>query len=316
LINLFCIFILMNNQSSTSNAVRSLREEQRQAISVHQKIKRMGLKISDIEIQLEGFRLALAQHETTMKREETQIKFLNKNLSEKELKIRELNSLRPGMLNKVEDLQKKVSVDEENLKTILKAQTDAFLALEHVKDYKEELELKQEEQQKLMREAPDQVGSGFIEKYKQQRKTSVQQGEVKKCNNRIISKQREVDEAGAKLVRIKQTRMELDAAVQTSLSLIANTEKHALQNESILKTHRAEVEKISSALMKAKMRYKIANDKVVSIQEQISETLKDCANYRSSLEQLENTLAEVQNNVARRQKSLDDMCVTLSITEE
>lgn len=309
----------MYNDLVTDDTVMNLLiKEQENVTAAEEKLDYMQVKKADFINQCEGFKSSLVAHEANLKKVEAQLNAMNRSLEENEGIARELNDSTKELVKKVNQLRKQVSVGETNLKKILEQQTNAFLTLENVDDEKVELEQKQEEQKKLILDAPPENNAGFFEKIKQRRKTSLLQGELDKLSNQIQNKQTKEQEVNAEIERLIITRKEQDLAIRNDMLMIANMEKTILQNGEILLAHSANVEKLRTATQEVALRHRIVTDKVTNLREQILEKQYDIAGCTKQIKELEQTLAKLKANIVEKRKTHAEMSdkVTVGIVED
>lgn len=303
---------------TSDTVMNSLIKEQKHVADTEEKLEFTNVKLSDFINQCNGFKSSLANHETNLKQLKAQVNATNRSLEEKESIVNQLNESTKVLVKKLAEVRGQVKAGEANLNKILKAQTDAFIMLENVDDEKVELEQKQEEQKKLILEAPSQDSAGFFEKIKRRRHASLLQGELDKLTNQIQEKQVKEQEANAKIEQLKKSRKEQNEAIQKDRLLIANMEKTIQENGAILLTHSAEVERLRTQAQEVSLRYRIVNDKVTNLREQILEKQRDIDTCSKAVVELQHTLAQRQASVIEKKKTHEEVSdeVTVGIADE
>jgi len=309
---------MYKNLVTSDSVMNQLIKEHQQVADAEEKLDITRVKLSDFISQCNGFKSSLEVHENNLKELETQANAINRNLDEKENIVSELRDCTKGLVEKVAHLQNQVSEGKGNMEKILKVQTDGFLKLDNLDDEKFELEQKQEEQKKLILEAPAADTVGFFEKIKRRGRSSLLQGELNKLSNQIQNKQTNWQEMNAKLERLKARRKEQDLAIKNDLLMIASTEETIRKNGEILETHCADAQRLRNKAQEVSFRHRIETDKVTSLREQIVKKEEDIVNCSNAVVELEQTIAKRKAIIIEKKKTHEDMSdeVTLAIFEE
>jgi len=309
---------MYKNLVTSDSVMNMLIIEQQNVADTEEKLNFTRAYLADFINQCNGFKSSLAVHEFNLKHLEAQVNVINRTLEEKESMLHELQDSTKGLGEQVFYLRDQVSKGEANLSKILQAQTDIVLELENLGSEKAELEQRQNEQKKLVFEAPSDGGVGFFNKIKRQRHASLLQGELAKLSNQIQDNHKKQIEISVKIERLKVIRKQQHIAIQNNTISIASTEKTIQRNSEILQTHIAEVKRLRTEAQGVSLRYRIVTEKVVSLREQIVEKQQDIANCLKEILELERTLAQRKASVIEKQKKHAEVSdeVTLAIIEE
>jgi len=309
---------MYKNLVTSDSVMNMLIIEQQHVADAEVKLNFTRAYLSDFINQCNGFKSSLAVHEFNLKHLEAQVNVINRTLEEKESMLHELQDSTKGLGEQVFYLRDQVSKGEANLNKTLQAQTDILPELENLGNKKAELEQKQDEQKKLVFEAPSDGEVGFFNKIKRQRHASLLQGELDKLCNQIEDIQKKELEVSVRIERLRVIRKQQHIAIQNYTLRIASTEKTIQGNREVLQTHIAEVKRLRTESQGVSLRYRIVTDKVLCLREQIVEKQRDIANCLKEILELERTLAQRKASVIEKKKKHAEVSdeVTLAIIEE
>jgi len=292
--------------------------EQQRLADVEKKLDITKVNLADFIDQCNGFKASIDAHENNLNQIERQINVINRDVEEKESIVNELQGSTEVLVKRLSEFQDQVSAGKANMEKILQIQTDTFLKLDNLDDEKVELAQKQEEQKKLIHEAPAVDSAGFFDKIRRRRRSLALHGELNKLGNQIQDKQTNWQEMNAKLEELRIRRKEQDLAIKNDVLMIESTEKTIKKNEQIIQTHSAEVKRLRNKAQSLSLRHQIVTDKVTNLRELILEKQGDIENCSKDIVQLKQTIAEQKATVIEIKKTHAEVSdeVTLAIADE